>query len=296
MTSAQGLPLAQEIPHEALSEVPKKPLYHYTTQKGLLGIVKSREIWATHHQYLNDVKEFVHAKELFHEELTKTAQADPILEGMCSAMKGEGFENVNLYVTSFSEDPDSLAQWRAYGEGTSGFSLGFDIGATVIPNRFTVTRCIYDEASQRAIIGRVIGKVLSRLRRLPFEIIETPQFAKPYLYLFPRVALHSFALIFKDRKFCEEREWRIMSSEPLMDDVPGDRSETPLDFREGKSTLIPYRRIPLRNTAGIFPLLDMVIGPTPYPEQAQRSVHSFLTNQGFDGCKPRKSDVPFRNW
>src|SRR4051794_36310956 len=33
-------------------------LYHYTTQKGLLGIVESAEIWATDVQYLNDASEF----------------------------------------------------------------------------------------------------------------------------------------------------------------------------------------------------------------------------------------------
>jgi len=54
-----------------------------------------------------------------------------------------------------------------------------------------------------------------------------------------------------------------MSSVPLMDDVPEGRSKTPLDFREGKSTLIPYRQVPLRNTAGMFPLVNLVIGPTP---------------------------------
>lgn len=176
--------------------MPREPLYHYTTQNGLWGIVKSRGIWATHHQYLNDIKEFVHAKEIFREVLAKSAKADPLLKGMCGAMNGEGFERVNLYVTSFSEDPDSLAQWRAYAGGASGFSLGFDIGATVLPSPFIVARCIYDEERQREKVVSVIAKLLSRLRRLPPEIIETPQSAKPYLYLFPRVALHSFALIF----------------------------------------------------------------------------------------------------
>jgi hypothetical protein len=39
---------------------PAKPaglLYHYTDQKGLLGILENKEIWSTHLRYLNDTSE-----------------------------------------------------------------------------------------------------------------------------------------------------------------------------------------------------------------------------------------------
>ena len=39
-------------------------LYHYTSQKGLLGILKDQKIWATHVQYLNDSTEFHFAIDL----------------------------------------------------------------------------------------------------------------------------------------------------------------------------------------------------------------------------------------
>jgi hypothetical protein len=38
---------------EVFEKEPSGPLYHYTTQSGLLGIIWQREIWATHTQYLN---------------------------------------------------------------------------------------------------------------------------------------------------------------------------------------------------------------------------------------------------
>ena len=37
------------------------PLYHYTDSNGLLGIMRSRRLWATHSQYLNDASEFLYA-------------------------------------------------------------------------------------------------------------------------------------------------------------------------------------------------------------------------------------------
>ena len=110
-----GLKVHSSVLNAALDEAPDKPLYHYTDQNGLLGIIKSKEIWATHHQCLNDAQEFVHAKELFRGEIAMGAPADPLLAQMLHTLNGEGFEGVNLFVASLSEDPDSLAQWRAYG-------------------------------------------------------------------------------------------------------------------------------------------------------------------------------------
>lgn len=46
---------------EILNRTPPAILYRYTTQRGLLGIISSKEIWATHTQYLNDAREFRHA-------------------------------------------------------------------------------------------------------------------------------------------------------------------------------------------------------------------------------------------
>ncbi len=56
-----------------LNRQPPEILYHYTTQTGLLGMVTSREIWASHMQYLNDVREFLHAIAVTKEELSKMA-------------------------------------------------------------------------------------------------------------------------------------------------------------------------------------------------------------------------------
>ena len=46
---------------EIFSRTSDGPLFHYTNQYGFLGIVNNREIWASHTQYLNDQKEYIHA-------------------------------------------------------------------------------------------------------------------------------------------------------------------------------------------------------------------------------------------
>jgi hypothetical protein len=42
----------------------RRILYHYTTQEGLLGIIKCRCLWTTNIFYLNDSTEFNYALEL----------------------------------------------------------------------------------------------------------------------------------------------------------------------------------------------------------------------------------------
>jgi len=89
------------------SDKPDRPLYHYTTQEGLLGIVKKREMWATHHQYLNDTQEFLHAKALFCTEIERRLNSESagseiclVLEEMRSAVNRSN-ENTSWYVASF---------------------------------------------------------------------------------------------------------------------------------------------------------------------------------------------------
>ena len=83
-----------EILNSVLSEHSPELLYHYTDQKGLLGIVKSREIWATHHQCLNDTQEFLHAKGLIRGEIktlwTTNSDSRSLLDEMLSALDGPG--------------------------------------------------------------------------------------------------------------------------------------------------------------------------------------------------------------
>jgi hypothetical protein len=131
-------------------------LYHYTTWDGLLGILRTKVLWATHYKFLKDYSEIV----LFREELLpfilphvreqyeRLAEQSPQLaqeikqkggldrfiqcdtQVLVDAMyKATGDE---IYIVSFCgqhEDPyvnnnGLLSQWRAYGVG-GGFALVF---------------------------------------------------------------------------------------------------------------------------------------------------------------------------
>src|SRR4051812_23751258 len=103
---------------------PSGTLYHYTTQSGLIGIIRSRELWATDSQYLNDVKEYAHAFDLAGAVISRrlSLATDHATVRVLKDMK-LGLQNApvpDVYVCSFSEERDSLSQWRAYCSPTSG--------------------------------------------------------------------------------------------------------------------------------------------------------------------------------
>ena len=100
-----------------------KILYHYTSQSGLMGIARSKSIWASHLYYLNDTTEFVHAFDLMYQKVEALHDG---VRGNALNPKNYLYEKVKddlrsykllpsqigLFVCSFSEDGDLLSQWR----------------------------------------------------------------------------------------------------------------------------------------------------------------------------------------
>ncbi len=58
--------------------------------------------------------------------------------------------------------------------------------------------------------------------------------------------------------------------------------------------LVPYYKIPLRDSNGDFLVSDVVVGPTPYLEQSIRSTKSYLVSKGLGSVDVRPTDVPLR--
>ena len=112
------MPPKSKLLNDVLSRTPDKTLYHYTTQSGLLGILREKEIWATHTQYLNDSKEYRHATELIGliidqriESASKNSQL--IWDDMAQGIRE--IESMNVCVCSFSEERDSLCNGAPMG-------------------------------------------------------------------------------------------------------------------------------------------------------------------------------------
>jgi Protein of unknown function (DUF2971) len=297
-------PKKRDILNDVLSRKPDKPLYHYTTQRGLLGIIKSRQIWVTHTQYLNDRREFLHAVDLVREQiqellneprrvgLDQSAREDALAK-MRSALSMSP-QSINVCVCSFSEERDSLSQWRAYG-GPSGFAVGFAsevlIAATEKQQWFLVP-CIYDPATQRNLVRALVEEVLEE--NLSGNLIDDEEEDRFFKSIGGNLLtyLNRYAPILKHESFKEEREWRIISR-PV--------SCQRFDYREGRSLIVPYYRLPLCEAGQHLELHEVVIGPTPDAERSKSSLTSLIMSrevvmQGVGRVNIAVSQVPYRDW
>jgi len=284
--------MKRQILTDVLSQKPPETLYHYTTHNGLLGIIKNKEIWATHTQYLNDQQEYLHALNLVHNEIdvimrkSNNAKHKLLLKDMDEDVYGN--ESMNICVCSFSEVGDSLPQWRAYSGTSSGYAIGFSgelLSNLKQEKKFYLAKCLYAKLEQRALIRALVEEVLEE------NIRGVPWADKDHIPIGGNLCayLHRYAPILKNSSFKYEREWRIISR-------PLSCKGTKFDFRHGNSMLIPYYKFSLFNTDVPFQLKKIVVGPTPHPEQARKAVSSFLVRHGLRNVPVVNSKVPYRNW
>jgi len=246
-----------------------------------------------------------------------TDKAAGVVESVDEDTLGQGITmaswatSQNVFVSSFSENGDSLSQWRAYSESSGGYSIGFRpeylcvVGERFLssrPDRFiqgsdTLVRCIYYDEEQEKSLKDEIKKLVtayieeaSSAPKLPVEEgiqgFRTP--AALAIKHFSKLGKQS--AITKDNGFREEAEWRLAFLLQQGSTVTG------IEFRPGSSMPVPYLKVPLRLEDQVIEIWKVIVGPCPHPSEAVRSVQMLLESEGFRDVEVVPSKIPFRNW
>jgi hypothetical protein len=122
-------------------------IYHYTSPAGLIGMIESNSLWATHVNYLNDSQEYIYGSEIFsaslNDSLTRIEELrQKTIDTFCDdlkkyrpmmsddevkdCLKFNYADLIEWFVVCFSKIGDQLSQWRGYALDGAGFSVGFD--------------------------------------------------------------------------------------------------------------------------------------------------------------------------
>lgn len=114
-----------------ISDFPK--VAHYTTFEGLRGILSTKQLWATHYQFLNDTSEMEHGKKhigkIWQQQCDKVGLSSPN-EAWWKVFTPND-DHPEFFITSFCgvpagnidlESDGLLSQWRGYG-GQGGFAI-----------------------------------------------------------------------------------------------------------------------------------------------------------------------------
>lgn len=272
-------------------------LYHYTSPSGLLGILKTKTMWATDIWFLNDQKEVKVAMELAESILVedRVTAATRFHLGLYETLINslQSVRESRVYVASFSEEGDLLSQWRGYSPRASGYSIGFLsrrlIHAGQLEPNFFLVPCVYSESKQRELMASLVKDVLAAAeedhRKNPDHPTDT---YKKAFQLFTRL-MAIIGPTFKDPSFEEEQEWRAVS-------MPGSVDLSMLEFRLGRYHLIPYCKFSLERTDNRLELMEIVVGPTPDFTLAESAAEMMLGAFSVRYEMLTASAIPYRHW
>ena len=279
-------------PDDAIPE-----LFHYTNAAGLLGILRSRSLWATHFQSLNDASEMHYGMKQVRDLINAKKEIDEkrfLLSAM--GLLDAAFIPVGTpYVVSFCPVGDLLSQWREYGDRGSGFSIGFDFIelSGIFGTGTSVLKIEYRPNVQLEILSDTLDAAWSIL-----QLWESKCGQQRFTLSLPsaegtiedhcRWQLVSLLLgecaTFKNPGFREEQELRL---------VRLGEGDSPRKFRTGRFGMVPY--IELSPPSGQkLPIKKIMQGPTADPTAAGGSVQMLLEDYGYADVSVEVSTIPLR--
>jgi hypothetical protein len=262
-----------------MSETPSL-IYHYTTQNGLLGIIRKRQLWASSILHLNDASEFGYAFEIA--KLVMRESGEQSVDEKMRSVLGMINSLLTAYVASFSANSDQLGQWRAYCRDSGGYSIGFDADSLRKlgdDQDFTLEKCTYSAPEHER-------EIKSLIQELPPSTEYNASTDAAFLFRFMQIAP-----TMKHSSFEAEQEWRIVSRT-----FRYPQKSLEVEYREGKSFIVPYRTLRLESGAGETPIRRIVVGPTPHPRLSRRTVEECLRHSKFTNIEVVTSNVPYRSW
>jgi Protein of unknown function (DUF2971) len=301
-------------------------VYHYTSIDTMMKIVDSASIWATSISYLNDVSEREHYLRLIRERIPVYRQSHSLPdESIFDDFLNEsdlGFQS-RPFVASFSEEDDSLPQWRSYCPHGNGVAIGFRVEClrqshippgvapsamvfSSIYTRILFRKIDYLDASSVQSLDEVITAGIDESMRYAEE--ERKSYPDGRLAHGPRPYFNAFieglASFKKHPSFLNEHEYRLLV-DPIFS------ANHYLEFRATRSTLIPFIRVSIPrkrsryvdHTEPIMSPLEgrwdfvdrVVIGPTSNNTLSLDAVSAFFLKNRMQ-VEVVSSAIPYRDW
>ena len=206
--------------------------------------------------------------------------------------------NGNVLATCFSQNGDTLSQWRAYAGDGYGYSIGFD-AKDVVQLQVRPLRILYNEKRQI----KEFAAILRAIYEVENQEGNLDKYGANFLEACVALAF-DFAAI-KNPAFSEEKEIRIIhvlnfikSNQFLkLVDVGGTAFGSPIlgqevNFRMAGSLPVPYIDIDFTNIGKVNPIKKVILGPKNDSNLSAVSV--FLETLNIGNVELEKSSASYR--
>jgi hypothetical protein len=300
-------------------------LLHYTTVGGLMGIIESNYLHASHYRFLNDPNELQFGKNeiigLLYNELESCDENDISLNEYESYMEinsiTPGTENIKLTIANYAADQiffkqnlqstayiisfslhDSnfeiengrLSQWRGYGQ-EGGYALCFNQPQLLEmfsnePNGGQYKTLYTKSVSYGAVHWP--NDLKDEARRYVLNLVKQKfdsQYENIQKYLTERFM--AVLISTKSRAFHEECERRIVA---VTDNTIADGAlKKEVKFKPRGGGIIPY--IELFKNVGKLPIERIVVGPHPNQERRAELLRVYLAAKGYANVRVTSSAI-----
>ncbi len=270
-------------------------------------ILSSGAIWLSDYAFLNDREEVEYGLRCLRETADNLKAGSPgprrrILDAVVDQLRAPHLGERRVYVASFSEDPDSLSQWRAYGD----VAIGFDASSLQSHGLYGHFEAVtYDRRLQADLAAAMLNHLVQVAERS-----DQPASA---------LVEHGvrFAAYLKHPAFAEEREVRLAGAgsegHRLRQMMPlGVPPAVKRNFRPRGQLVVPYlassdlatefTEDERRALAGgqepmegwrALKVREIWIGPAA-DERLEPGVRQLLSSLGMHGVAVRRSEAPYR--
>lgn len=299
----------KEIRHRWLTTSrPPDVLHHYTDSAGLLGILESKELWATNIYYLNDSSELHYALDLINQCFDRRLGRNQNRHHVELLSEAKTIllifkASVDAFVVCFCAKDNLLSQWQTYASKGEGYSIGIksefftreiDSPLTSQP-QIRLRQIEYDRGRQEQITYEFIDNFCSLAMILTTDTNKRQ--ASRILTILGNVLggeLLECLSCFKNEAFEAEQEWRLIYSVLNYDSPHG------LRFRSRNGGIVSYMPLPfaptITDSGSGYPITSITIGPTAEPKLAMRALLSLLDSYfgRNHSIRPVNSEIPLR--
>ena len=265
---------------------PPPVLYHYCSADTFMKIIQSHQLWLTDFSKMNDYAEESWAADMVAKSYEKRMWKRGISRCFKAYYHSEYSRrrtSIRKFLCCFSENGDSLSQWRAYADNGSGFAIGFD--SLNLNSRRNIPTPSLPEGKLKYLLKICYDS--NRQAEFIEECLDADSNKRKVDNLTTANMLAFLSIAMKNSAFLEESEWRIVYA-PLFFEKNIDNITNSLYFINNRRGLVPY----FTHVFDYNAISNVVIGPTN--QTTEEDLQLFLRNYNFNNINILRANATYR--
>jgi hypothetical protein len=193
-------------------------VYHYCSVETMFKILLNSEVWLFNNRKMNDYSEGRWIETVINQVMVdENLKNDSRFEKLWQQYF---MNNYPIYISCYSEDGDSLSQWRAYSSDATGVAIGFEMDLTGISNQVPLPNAAPDGKLSTGWVKveynhEIQTKMVSGILNEWLTVDQNKDDGNQLIFF--SSALKKLSMFYKNPGFIEEKEWRLINTPVILE-------------------------------------------------------------------------------